>query len=244
MRFLLSALLVLSASALRADDAAKAVVEKAVKAAGYKPGEAATPQTWKDKGEFAGGGFKMEYTGEWAFQAPDKYRFAINADLGGMKMDITVVANGTKAWAKMGAMAEDLSGEKLEYTLNEVYQMHVLSLVPLLAEKEFKFAAAGEKDVGGKKAVGVKVSREKRPDVVLYFDKETGLLAKSEVKVKDEFQGWKEVLDETYFEDYADVNGKKVYRKLRTVRDGKPMINTVLTDQKWPAKLDPKLFEK
>ena len=62
--------------------------------------------------------------------------------------------------------------------------------------------------------------------------------------MKDEFQGWKEVPEETYFTDYKDVNGKKRFGKMKIVRDGKTMMESTLTDQKTPEKLDAKLFEK
>ena len=61
-----------------------------------------------------------------------------------------------------------------------------------------------------------------KPAVTLYFDAATGLLVKSEMKVKDEFQNWKEVTDEVFFSDYKDEGGRKVYTKIRVVRDGKP----------------------
>jgi ABC-type Na+ transport system ATPase subunit NatA len=88
------------------------------------------------------------------------------------------------------------------------------------------------------------VTRDKKPAVTLFFDKTTGLLAKSETKVKDEFQGFKEVTQETYFSDYKDANGKKLFGKMKIVRDGKTMIESTLSEQKAPEKLDPKLFEK
>jgi hypothetical protein len=137
-----------------------------------------------------------------------------------------------------------MAGEKLEHTINEVHQLNVLSLQPLLNDKEFKLTVEGDKKVGDKEAKVVKVAREKRPTVTLYFDKESGLLVKSDMKVKDEFQNWKEALDESYFEDYKDVGGRKVFTKLRVVRDGKTMIEGTLSDQKVHDKLDPKLFEK
>jgi hypothetical protein len=137
-----------------------------------------------------------------------------------------------------------MTGEKLEHSLNEVYQLHVLSLSPLLNDKEFKLSMEGDKKVGEKEAKVVKVTREKRPAVTLYFDTESGLLVKSGMMVKDEFQGWKEVLDEGYYEDYKDVDGRKVFTKMRIVRDGKTMIEGTLSDQKVHDKLDAKLFEK
>ena len=178
------------------------------------------------------------------FQAPDKVRFSFAGEFGGMKMSIVVVTNGDKTWgAAMGRVA-DFEPEKREYTVNQTYHLHVLKLLPLVADKDFKLAAAGEKDVGGKKAAGVRVTRDKRPTVTLFFDKTTGLLVKSEATVKDEFQGWKDVPEESFFEDYKDAGGKKVFTKMRIVRDGKVMIESELSDQKWPEKLDAKTFEK
>ena len=98
--------------------------------------------------------------------------------------------------------------------------------------------------MAGRPAAGVRVERDGRPAVTLYFDKATGLLAKSEARAKDEFQNWKEVLDEVYYEDWKDVGGRKAFGRLRVVRDGKPLLESTLTDPRRPAALDPKLFEK
>lgn len=230
----------------RADDAAdaKALVEKAITARGDKPDAKPLAQTWKDKGVFTAAALKMNYTADWAFQAPDKYRFALVGEFGGLKVNITVVVNGEKAWGNDGGKTEEFTGEKLEYTKNEVYQFWVTSLTPLLTDKGFTLATVKGKDVGGKPTNAVKVTRDKRPAMTLYFDKATGLIVKTESVVKDEFQKWKEVSDEAYFEDYKEVGGRKVFTKLHIVRDGKPLIESVLSDQKTAEKLDPKLFEK
>jgi outer membrane lipoprotein-sorting protein len=241
----LAALFVIPVAA-RADDAAdaRALVEKAVKAAGRKPGDKEAAFTWKDKGKFSGGGFSMPYTGDFAFQGPDKYRFAVTGDVEGMKLTFTAVANGEKAWESALGMTQEITGEKLEYVVGQVHVLRVTSLLPLLSDKEFKLATAGEKDVNGKKAAGVTVTRAKKPAVTLYFDKSTGLLVKSETTVKDEFQAWKEVPEEVYYDDYKDVGGQKVFGTMKVVRDGKTMIESTLSDQKAGVKPDPKLFEK
>jgi hypothetical protein len=248
MRFQLLSLatLFLVPPVVRGDDAAdaRAIVEKAVKAAGHKADEKPAPMTWKDKGKFTAGDLAMEYTGDFAFQGPDKYRFAVTGDFGGAKVTFIVVVNGNKAWQSAMGMTEEMTEDKLEYTRNQAYHLNVTSLLPLLADKEYKFATAAEKDVAGKKAVGVTVTRGKRPAITLYFDKATGLLVKSETKVKDEFQMWKEVPEEVYYSDYKDAGGKKVFSKMKIVRDGNTMIESTLSDQKTADKLDAKLFEK
>jgi outer membrane lipoprotein-sorting protein len=247
MRFsaLALATIVLGLSSVRADDAAdaKAIVEKAIKAKGDKEDKPVV-ETWKGKGTFTGGGFKMDFKSEAAFQGPDKYRFKVNGDFNGMEVEFFVVVNGEKAWQSGFGTSEEITDEKLEHTKSEVYQLHVMSLRPLLKDKDFKLTTAGEKAVGDKAAKVVKVTREKRPTVTLYFDKDSGLLVKCDMMVKDEFQGWKEVLSESYFEDYKDIGGRKLFSKMRVVRDGKTMIESTLSDQKTPEKLDAKLFEK
>ena len=244
--FPLAALCLLAAVG-RADDAAdaKAIVEKGLTATGRKPTDKDTAQTWKDKGVFTAMGAKMDYSADWAFQGPDKYRFALTGKFGDLHLNLIVVTAGEKVWGSEGGKTEELTGEKREYTLNEVYQLWVGTLYPLLTEKGFTLATAPGKDVAGKPANGVKVTHDKRRPITLYFDKASGLLVKSETVVTDEFQKWKEVSDEAYFEEYKDVGGgRKAFTKLRVVRDGKPLIESTMSDHKTAEKLDPKLFEK
>jgi hypothetical protein len=228
---------------LRADDAAdaKAIVERALKARAGKPGSATA---WKDKGTFHGLGMPVPYTAEWAFQGPDKYRFDIILNLADAKFNLKVVVNGEKAWEAEGAQSREITGPKLEYVRGEVYQLWVTSLAPLTTDKGFTLATAPGKDVGGKATVGVKVTRDKHQPITLYFDKETGLLAKLESTVMNEFQKWKPVPEEVTYSDYKQMNGVTVFTKLKVVRDGKLMIESEVTDAKEVEKLDAKLFEK
>jgi hypothetical protein len=234
------------APALRADDAAdaRAIVEKAIKARGDKPGTKNTAATWKDAGKFTGMGVTLPYTADWAFQGPDKYRFDFVGSFGDAKIKMLVVVNGETVWVREGDKTDELTGEKLEQTRNEAYQLWVTFLTPLVTDKGFTLAPAAGKDVAGKPTVAVKVTRDKKPAITLYFDQASGLLVKREMTAKDEFQKWKEVLDEAYFSDYAETNGLKHFTKLKIVRDGKTMIEAALSDQKEVEKLDAKLFEK
>src|SRR5262245_19865625 len=98
----------------RADDAedAKAIVEKAIKAVGYKPGEKINGMTWKETGKYTGGGLEANFTADFAFQAPGKFRYKIAGDLNGMKVTFEMAANGTKAWESgFGSPAQDLADE-------------------------------------------------------------------------------------------------------------------------------------
>jgi hypothetical protein len=249
MRFpaLVLVLFAFSTAPIRAaDDAAeaKAIVEKAIKATGAKIDDKPVAMTWKEKGTFTGASVTMGYAADWAFQGPDKYRFSMAGDFGGMKIDLMLVVNGEKAWESGFGKSQEVTGEKLKYVMSEIYQLNVISLSPLLKDKEFQLSTGGEKKVGDKTTQVVKVAQEKRPTITLYFDKESGLLVKNDMMVMDEFQGWKEVPEECYYEDYKEVNGRKYFTKMKVVRDGNTMIESKLFDQKPHEKLEAKLFEK
>jgi hypothetical protein len=245
-KLLFAATLLAFFAPVRADDAAdaKKLVERSIKAGNLPDPAKMTGLTWKDKGKFTAMGLELNYTADWAVQFPDKYRFSFESEFGGMKINMAMVAAGEKAWESAMGQTQEITGEKLEYVKHEMYEMWVTSLHPLLIDKGFKLSPSGEKAVGEKKATGVKVEQAKHTPITLYFDNATGLLVKAETRVKDEFQGWKEVPSETYYEDYKDVDGRTVFMKLRVVRDGKQLIESAVSDGKWHEKLDPKLFEK
>jgi outer membrane lipoprotein-sorting protein len=230
----------------RADDAAdaKAIVEKAIKARGGKLDEKLTGRTWKDKGNFTRSGLTVPYAAQWTFQAPDKYRFVFDVTFGDAKINLLVVVNGEKAWSKEGDKTEELTGDRLENSVNEAYEFWVASLTPLITNQGFTLAVAKGKDVDKKPTVGVKVTRGKHPEITLYFDKESGLLVKREMLVKDGAQKGKTVLSEAFFSEYKEAGGKKHFTKLKVVNDGNTTIESTLSDAKEVEKLDPKLFEK
>jgi len=248
MRRLLPALvLVLSAPpAARADDPSdpNVIVARAVKATGWRNDGKPVRLSWKGEGTIHLAGGKVPFSAEWWFRAPDALRGEAVVEVGGEKGKYTHVINGDKVWDSRGGETEEVTGEKNELSRHEAYKTWVSTLTPLTRDKEFKLAAAGEKDVGGKPAVGVRVERAGHPAVTLYFDKASRLPVKIEERVKDEGRDRKEVTEETFFEDWKDVGGRKVFGKVRVGRDGKPLLEATLSDQKTPATLDPKLFEK
>lgn len=240
---------VLAVGVVRAadDDAtkAKAVVEKAVKAAGWEKNGASVSKTWADKGALHFGGQKLTYTGEWWFSGPDKYRFVVKADFGGTDVTITVVVNGDKAWQSDGGKAEAMTDEKLEYTRNQAYFQHLYTLTPLLTEKGFTLKPIAGVKVDGNETTGVEVAHKDRPTVKLYFDAKTGLLAKSEMTVKSEFEGWKEATDEVAFGEWKEGADKKKHpTKMTVTRGGTLLLESESTGHKHADKLDAKLFDE
>jgi len=96
-----------------------------------------------------------------------------------------------------------------------------MTLLPLRS-KEFKVEAAGDKQVGGKPAAGLKITGPDRKDFTLYFDKESGLPVLLVAKVVG-FDG-NEFTQETTYADYKEFAGIKKATKIVAKRDGEKFI--------------------
>lgn len=234
-----------TAVSVRADDPEpKALVAKGLTAMGRKDDGKSFSQTFKDTGVVEVSGLKIEYSADFWFRPPDGLRFEMIAEVMGQKIKLKHVTAGDTVWDTMDDKTEEVKGEKKDASQAQVYTFWVSSLTPLNHDKAFKLSNVVGKKVNDKETHGVLVERKGKPEVTLYFDKQSGLLVKVESQVKDEFQGWKEVLEETYYEDYKENGDVKDPTKLRVVRDGKTFIESKPTDFKLVEKLDPKLFEK
>jgi hypothetical protein len=245
---LAAVLAVVAAGAARADDKAdsKAVIEKAIKAAGGEDNLAKFKAfTFKMKGKWYGMGDGIDYTGEVVVEVPDKSRVKIDTGVGDMKFTIINVSNGDKVWTKFNDQTTAVDDkDQIKEAKEERYADRVQSLLPLVKEKGFKLEALGEVKVDGKPAVGVRVSHEGQRDINLFFDKESGLLVKSERTVKDFMAGGNEQQQESLFSDYKEIGGVKHALKLVVNRDGKKYVDAEMSDFEIKDKIDAALFDK
>jgi hypothetical protein len=105
------------------------------------------------------------------------------------------------------------------------------------------FTRLGEVKVKGRPAVGVTASRKGAKDINLYFDKETGLLAKVEMRRRDLMSG-EEVTEERIITEYQEAEGRKVAKKVEVLRDGKAFLEAEVTEVKVLEKVDDSEFAK
>ncbi len=103
----------------------------------------------------------------------------------------------------------------------------------------------GEVKIDNRPAVGLKIATKGRPDVDLFFDKETSLPLRAEVRVTEPMQA-NEVVYAFYFADYKDVDGIKQYSKMTFKRDDEEFHHGdgVQATFKFREKLDNTLFAK
>lgn len=225
-----------------AADEPKDIIAKAIKAYGGEEKLSklrAGKSKAKGKLELFGG---ISFTSESSAQLPDKFKEVASLEIMGKQVTITTVYNGKEAWVSAMGQTQTLEGKALDQMKENAHAGRVGQLVTL-KEKEFTLAPLGEIKVSGKIAVGVKVSCKGHGDISLFFDKTTGLVAKTERRAVDAQSG-QEYLEERFDSDYKLVNGLQTPHKIVVHRDGKKFMEAEISEVKIVEKLDDSEFAK
>jgi hypothetical protein len=227
----------------RAQDETKAIIDKAIKAHGgaEKLTKERAAQT-KSKGTLSVAGMDLPFTEE-TFVHSGRLKSVLQLEAGGQTFNVITVFNGEKAWVKdPTGNTMELDGKLLEETKEAVYLVRLARFV-FLKDKAVELAPLGEVKVNGKPAVGVKVSSKGHRDVNLFFDKESGLLAKIERQALDQMTG-NDVTEERIITEYQEVDGVKVPKKALVNRDSKKFVDVEILEVKSLDKFDDSEFAK
>jgi hypothetical protein len=242
MRTLLTiGLAVIFISAARGQDAARAIIEKAIEAHGgpaldkYPAGRA------KSKGTIVLRGTDFPFTTERVFQAPGKLKIAFEVVSQNVQRTVTEIVNGNAVAAFAGGFAQELPRFQVEELRTAVYVQNLTRLTPLLQDKTIKLAAAGEKPISSQPAVGVIVSSEGHKDVRLYFDPRTNLLVAVERPGYDDLG--KPVDQLEIYGGYREADGLRYSTKTLIKQNGKRYLDSETIEFKPLEKVDSKEFQ-
>ncbi len=222
------------AGAQPAQDEARAILDKAIKAHGgeehlnkYKAG------TIKTKGhlEILGG---FDFTQELSYEMPDKFRDELEFEVMGQKIRQLMVYNAGKAGLEVNGKKIDM-GKKFDEYLKDATQIIEASKLVGLKRKGFELSIIGDANVAGKPAVGIRVVKEGQRDISLYFDKKSSLVVKVERRTIEPMSE-QEVTEERILMDYQKIDGVPQPKKLLMNRDGKKFLEAEIVEMK--------LFEK
>jgi hypothetical protein len=246
IRFTRAALLCMLASGVggpaRADEPeAKAVIDRAIKASGGEEKlSGVKAYSVKGKGTVVVENTDIDFTFETTAQGIDKFRATYEGEVGGEKFAGSTVVDGDKAWKKEQQEIRKLDGEKLANEKRGAYLEIAPTLLVPLRSKAFKLESAPEEKVGEKAAAVVRVTGPDGKDFTLYFDKETGLLAKISGQVADD-DGQVD-LQETTVEDYKEFAGIKVATRSYVKRSGKRFVDVEVAEFKALDEVEPGTF--
>jgi len=233
---------VLTAAPLAAQETAQDVVTRAAQAHGglERLSKTRTDQV-KIKGVLYVNGAEAPFTGETTVALPGRFRNVLTVTGGGRTVTVVQVLNGERV-----SIAVDGQAQKVEPTaLNEMrmafHLQEVMRLAPLLSGRGYRLTLLADDKVGDRAAAVVQVAAAGRPDVRLFFDRRSNLLAKAEYAVGE--AGGKEIKQEILYGDYRDVGGYVRPVRLAAYRDGKKVMDAELTDIRYPERVADELFE-
>lgn len=235
----------------KADDAAKKVIDKAIKA----HGGADILNKQKDKGVIQKGkmkiyanGMELDATVETTIASgPGKDRkFKQDIQLSVMGQDVKqlVVFDGKAMWIAINGkifMTYDKK-EDLEKFEEAAFAEEAAGLV-LLSDKEIETSIIGEDKVLDTPVIGIRVAKKGRKDVSLYFEKESGLLKKIHSRTLD-FMSGNEVEQERIFDDYKEVDGQKRPQRAVVNQDGKKLVEIEFSETKIVDSVEESAFDK
>jgi hypothetical protein len=237
--------LALAPAAARAADEPKDILAKAIKAHGGE--EALTKYKaaqLKTKGKIdAPGVGEIEFTQEMSYMIPDKFRDSMELKVAGQTISIFTLVNGDKTTLEVNGKAMELPDSAKDSLKDAGNLIQISRLVPL-KDKPYELSIIGEDKVEGKKVVGIRVSAKDKKDVSVYFDKETGLIAKVEHRTAEPMTG-KEITEERIITEYGkDKNGIATAKKIVVKHDGKQFLEAEILEVTLLEKLDDSEFKK
>ena len=192
MRGLSRSFLILSlagwALTAHADDAstgARTIIEEAVRANGGVDRLARTlSMTRTGKCEVFGLDKPIKGPGEYPVKLPGLYRWSAVFEVKGGKTALQNAISGDKGLRLRGRRTQGFEQAGTGRVSTDGLRHLARRPDAVAQERTFELSPVPPVDVGGNPAVGVKVSAKDRPDVKLFFDKTTHLLAKVEWKGK------------------------------------------------------------
>ena len=162
-----------------------------------------------------------------------------------MNMDVVMVMNGDKRFDRLRRQGSAHHRRNQEECVRvPVHDEGAGDLVCLVKDKSYELSMLEESKVEGKSAVGVLVKSKGHKDISLFFDKQTGLLAKVKYKTNDPMTG-NEVIEERIFARYGTgKEGIPVVKQEVVKHDGETFMKIEVVEGGVLESLDDGAFKK
>jgi hypothetical protein len=231
---------------VRANDQAEGMklVDAAIKAAGGADNlKKLETVILKGKGKITLNNSDIDMTCELSARGSEHWRLQTDSVVDGKAKSVLIVINGEKGWAKNEDRVVEAPPEAFRTRKQEFRGMRIALMLTPLKDKAIKLSPLGELKVNNRAAVGLKAVQENHPDLDIYFDKETHLLVRCELRIK-ESKDVEETTTTWFFSDAKAVDGVKHPMKVVLEVENKKVMELEITELKPAAKLDDNAFDK
>ena len=236
-------LCLLAAAPLRADEA-KDLLDRAIKAQGGEQKlKAAHAVTFKTKGTIQANGIQVELGGDATAQGAGLVRWNVSFTAMGRTESGVIVVTPEKIWGKGGNRPTEEAPAEAAFIRDVFRTIRLPQDLTALRDKDVTLSHLGELKVDDRTALGLKVAVKGRPDVDLFFDKETALPLRAEIHILEPGDA-NETTYGFYFTDYKDVNGVKLFARVALKRDDQVSMEMEFSDFRLQEKFDDTMFAK
>jgi hypothetical protein len=223
-----------------ADDAAE-IIDRAVKAHGGAEKLAKlAAYTQSARGSVNIAGNEFQATRAARYRLPDRLRWDLDMATPNQKLPLLLALAPDKGWRRSHGQTEPMTFTEEAGIRDEAYVYWLATVLPL-KDAGTTGTLAGEITHEGRPAQGVKVSRKGKPDAVLYFDRESGLLVKAAFRGRDTGLA---VTKEFSYGGHKDFEGVMLPTKLTDRVNGKKLGEWTVTEYRFPASIDDSTFAK
>lgn len=156
----------------------------------------------------------------------------------------TTIYDGKNGWLKNNRKVDEIEPaglQEFKEMSNVVEGAHFLT--PLLDKQKYKLTAIRGALVDGRRATGIRVSRQGYRDMKLYFDYKTSLLVKLERKGLDPRVGM-ECKETHLYRAYQKMNGRMVPGSVALLRNGELAYEMQILDYTELNDIDPGEFAR
>src|SRR5262245_20315960 len=236
---------------IAAEDQALALLDKAIRARGGEENLAKfKAASWRTREKAHGSEGIATVSAKCFRHGSEQFRRDAEFALDDIRVNTSLVIDGTEGWVRTrnGDVVKITDeADLVETKSNSLYLSWITTLAPLKS-KEFKLSPGGELKVADRVTSCLLVSREGCRDVLLCFDKESGLLVRSELPLKvqsgSEQELGKVLIEEKLFSDYRETDGVRWAARIITKLDGKLRNEMEIVEFKPLEKLDDAVFAK
>jgi hypothetical protein len=216
----------------------RAIVERAIEAAGGKARLESLPAFHAVTTVNAATGERLRQ--EAFHQLPDHLKQLQQIIRGETVKETSIGLTGESGWIHANGHSAPLSPVLLDPLLEAANLVRAVRLTPLLSDS-YRLTPLPTAQIDHRAVVGVCAAANKRRDLKLYFDQETGLLIKVERPVMDPLLK-QEATEERYMRDYQNANGILVARQIVVERNGKPYMQAKVEKIEYLPRLDNSIF--
>lgn len=161
-------------------------------------------------------------------------------------VDIAFLVDGNKGWFGDGRKVRPMEADGFSFYQNLAYSISLSNLIPL-RDKGFEVSKGEDVSVRGRDCFVTRVKSEGRPEMKMYFDKQTGFLAKAEFRGRffnfNDLKLQKEAtLLENYFGNYKKSDGVNHWRRYEQYRNGTKYAELSLDRVQFFEQVDDKWF--